>query len=127
MLYKIMNTSLLILSLSFMACDLLERQQDPKPSNILSEEAFANVLADFALAESASSVNVKNQPVPKMDSVYAFNPLLERNIRKDQYDSTLLYYSSHTDAYKRVYEKTLAILLEMQTKRNAMVKDSILK
>lgn len=122
-----MNTLLLIAILLFGSCGYFEKKEPGKPENILTEVQFADVLADFAMAESASSINVKNQPVPKMDSVYAFNPLIERGVRKTQYDSTLAYYSAHMDEYKKVYEIVLAILQEMQNIRAARTTTSTSK
>ncbi|MCU0359355.1 MAG: DUF4296 domain-containing protein [Bacteroidia bacterium] len=78
-----------------------------KPPNLIAEEAFVNVLVDFSICESASSINIKQVSNLKFDSVYAFNPLAEHKIRKGQYDSTLSYYAGHIDEYKAIYEAVL--------------------
>jgi hypothetical protein len=97
------------------------------PKNILDEEQFANVLTDFALAEGAANMNIKNLPVQKLDSAYAFDPLKENNVRPAQYDSTVKFYSLHPDLYKKVYEKVLVKLSEMEAKRGITKKDSVSK
>jgi len=90
------------------------------PENILSEERFAKLLADFALAEGATNLNVKNVPIQRFDTVYAFDPLRENNVRPSQYDSTLAFYTRHATLYKKVYESALALLSEMQTRRDSI-------
>jgi hypothetical protein len=97
------------------------------PENILSEDQFAKVLADFALAEGATNMNIKNVAFQKFDTVYAFNPLKENNIRLSQYDSTILFYSQHLESYKKIYDNVLALLSEMQVKRDSLKLDSIAK
>jgi len=90
------------------------------PNGILSKEAFAKVLVDFALAESAANTNVKNVPVMKIDSSYAFNPLKENKVSKATYDSTIAFYSEHIQLYKEVYELVLTELGAMQTHRDSL-------
>jgi hypothetical protein len=97
------------------------------PSNIMSEEVFTKVLVDFALAESATNLNVKNVSILSLDSTYAFNPLKENHISKSKYDSTILFYAHNTKLYKKIYENVLATLSEMQTKRETHRKDSASK
>lgn len=97
------------------------------PATVLPSEKFEQVLVDFALAESASNLNVKNVAVQQLDSVYAFDPLKENNVRKSQYDSTLAFYSKHPELYKTIYENALARLSEMQSLRGNFRKDSVVK
>ena len=94
------------------------------PGHILSEEVFTKVLTDFALAESAASMNIKNAHFRKIDSTYAFDPLLENKVTQAQYDSTLSFYARQPELYKKVYENVLAALSEIQAKRNTMAKDT---
>jgi hypothetical protein len=95
------------------------------PENILSEERFAKVLADFALAEGATNLNVKNVPIQRFDTVYAFDPLKENGVRPSQYDSTLSFYAAHVTLYEKAYESALALLSEMQTRRDSLRRDSV--
>jgi hypothetical protein len=104
-----------------------EKKKVPLPPNILTEEQFATVLADFALAESASNLNIKKAALHQMDSVYAFDPLLENGIRKSQYDSSLKFYIAHPERYREVYEIALVKLSEMESARAAAKKDSTVK
>lgn len=94
------------------------------PATVLSSEKLEQVLVDFALAESASNMNVKNVAIQRLDTVYAFNPLKENNVRKSQYDSTLSFYSKHPELYKKIYENVLARLTGMQTRRDSLRLDS---
>jgi len=90
--------------------------QNSRPTTLLSEDAFVDLLVNFSLSESAYNLNLYQVKNLNFDSVYAFNPLLEKQIRKSQYDSTLLYYSSNITEYKLVYEKVLDRLNSLQAK-----------
>src|SRR5262245_14014332 len=124
MLQKVFNTALLTGLCSFLL--LLQASCGPKeenvafPENILKEPEFTALLTDYALAESAGSMNVKSIPGPLMDSVYAFNPLAEHKVRQSQYDSTLAFYIRHPHLYKKVYENVLINLAHLQTARDSL-------
>jgi hypothetical protein len=103
-----------------------KKDEDIKiPEGILSEEKFTAILVDFALAESASNLNIKNAIVQKIDSVYAFNPLVDNGVRKSQYDSTVKFFTEHPEAYKHVYDNVITVLTEIEAKRKAGKKDSL--
>ena len=108
------------------SCGSKKAEEVSLPPNVLNQEQFTKLLTDFALAESAANMNVKNVPMNKFDSVYAFNPLIENSIRKSQYDSTVGFYVQHPELYKKVYENVLANLTRLQTERSAK-KDSVVK
>lgn len=97
------------------------------PSTILSEEKFTKLIVDFALAESTSNINVKNLPADKMDSLYNFDPLIDNNVSKSQYDSTIAFYSKHPGLYKKVYENVLVELSKMQVKKDSVTTDPVSK
>jgi hypothetical protein len=99
--------------LLFTACMEGDTDKD-KPLNLIPEEELVGLLIDLSISESAANANIKQAPNQKLDSVYAFNPLKERNIRKGQYDSTLAYYSEHIAEYKAIYELVLARIGAMQ-------------
>ena len=121
--------SLFILSLSLylISCGPKTEKDIEIPVGILAKDKFAKVLTDFALAESAANMNIKNVVVQKTDSVYAFDPLLENNVRQSQYDSTVRFYTSEPELYKKVYEKVLENMSEMQAQRNGIKVDSTSK
>ena len=97
------------------------------PPGIMDEEKFSKVLADFALAEGAVNINAKNVQIQRFDTVYAFDPLKDNHASKGQYDSTLAFYAKHPKLYKKVYENALALLSEMQTRRDSIRTDSVSK
>lgn len=98
--------------------------RDVAPSNLISQERFIGLLVDFSMAEAAANSNVKKVPNSQIDSVYAFDLLKERRIRKTQYDSTLFYYSNHIEEYKIIYEKVIETLSASQVKRKRSIMDS---
>ena len=72
-------------------------------------------------------MNIKNVPVNKLDTTYAFDPLEENNVRKSLYDSTIQFYAQHPELYKKIYENVLTLLSEMQARRDSLSIDSIAK
>lgn len=109
------------------ACGKNEEKTVEMPPGIMTEDTFAKVLTDFALAESAANLNVKNVVGQKIDSTYAFDPLKENRISQGKYDSTVAFYVSQPQLYKKVYENVLVRLSELQANRNSTPKDSVLK
>lgn len=119
---------LLSLTLVFMlSCGQSEEDKNTVPNNILNEETFTKILLDFALAESASNINVKNVPSERLDSTYAFDPLVENKVTRAQYDSAIVFYSKHPGLYKKIYENVLTSLSKMQVKKDTTKVDPILK
>lgn len=109
------------------ACGSNKDESVEIPKGILSEDVFVKILRDFALAESAGTLNIKALPGFKTDSAYAFNPLIENNVRQSQYDSTIAFYIDNPELYKKVYENVLAELTKLQAKRVFAAKDSVSK
>lgn len=118
-------SALLPLVLLMSACNSASPQPEPPPPGVLGKDSFARLLRDFALAESAANINVKNVSLQKMDSVYAFDPLAEHGIRKSQYDSTLNYYVKYPELYKEVYTLVLEELSKLESSRNSAKADSL--
>jgi hypothetical protein len=118
MFKKIINTAVLVSAICVAGCS--NDKAVAIPAGVLSKEAFTKVLVDFALAESAANMNIKSAPVFKIDSVYAFDPLKENKVTKVQYDSTLAFYTRHTDLYQDVYQNVLTELSNMQTRRDSL-------
>lgn len=116
---------LLVIFAFFLSCSTKTAVKDSIPSGVLSKDSFALLLRDFALAESAANMNVKNISLGAMDSVYAFDPLEEHGIRKSQYDSTLRYYIDHPTLYKEVYALVLEELSKLESSRNSASPDSV--
>lgn len=100
------------------SCGQTDEEENMVPDTILNEEQFTKILLDFALAESATNINVKNVPSEKADSTYAFDPLAENKVTRAQYDSAIAFYSKHPGIYKKIYENVLAALSKMQVKKD---------
>ena len=116
-----------LMILLFAFCKMETGDSASQPSNILTEDQFSEILADYALAESAANLNIKNVSLAAMDTAYAFDPLKFRGIRTTQYDSTLDYYSEHPKLYKAAYDKALIRLTELESRSAAVKKDSVSK
>ena len=108
---------LLSFSLSF-ACRPESDEDLEPPSYVLDEQLFVKVLTDCYLGEAAVGVNVKNVRGEQFDSAYQFNPFKDNNITKEQFDTTIAYYSEHPKKLKLIYERILANLSEIQAMGN---------
>jgi hypothetical protein len=94
-----------------------EKKEVAIPDNVLDKEKFSDVLVDFSLAESASAVNILGVSNAKGDTVYAFNPLVDNNVKRSTFDTTLYFYSHHPKLFKEVYVITLEKLSKLQASR----------
>lgn len=118
---RFLNTKysfLFLLSSLLFSCAGNKEEQVEIPKTILSREQFTKVLMDYALAESASNLNILDAPFQKTDTLYAFDPLKENGIRKSLYDSSIAFYAAHSALYKKIYEDVLQKITEYQTRRN---------
>lgn len=93
----------------------MKEENETIPLAILSEEQMVDVLTDAYLAEGASSINIKNVSVEKFDTVYSFNPLANKNIRRPQFDSSLIYYTERPLKLKQIYDKVLEKMSQYQS------------
>ncbi|HWY10298.1 MAG TPA: DUF4296 domain-containing protein [Bacteroidia bacterium] len=87
------------------------------PKNVLDKEKFSDVIVDFTLAESASGINILNVQGKRSDTVYAFNPLIDNNVKRELFDTSLYFYSHHPRQFKEVYELALEKLSKLQASR----------
>jgi len=115
---KLSHIFLLSTLISLVTCGKKNDDSSEVPLNIIEKEIFTDLLVDFALAESAINLNIKGIQIHKLDSVYHFNPLLERGIRKSQYDSTLQFYAAHPELYTAIYDTVLLRLSELKISRS---------
>ena len=90
---------ILIIAVVFSSCHGTEKEI-VLPKNVLDKEKFSDVVVDFTLAESASGINVLNVQGRRSDTVYAFNPLIDNNVKREVFDTTLFFYSHHPRQFK---------------------------
>lgn len=107
--------NIFIFSFLFAACG--EETEVAIPDYVLDKEKFSDLIVDFSLAESAASLNILNVPATKGDTVYAFNPLLDNNIKRVTFDTTLYFYSRNPKLFKEVYVLALEKLSQLQASR----------
>lgn len=107
---------ILILGLTciFTSCDSVKNDYIQIPPTVLSPKEFTELIVDFALAESASNLNIKSVTVEKIDSTYSFNPLIEHSVSKSTYDLSVSFYANHPLLYKKVYDSVLTHLSEIK-------------
>lgn len=107
-------------SILFYQCGQKEEDENLViPNYVLPHEQFVKITYDMALAESASALNIKNIQSAQYDSAYAFNPFKENKVSKQQYDTSIYFYSQHPKLYKKILEEVLAKLSETQSKKQS--------
>ncbi len=89
------------------SCAPKDQENVPAPDYILKEDVFIDVLTDCYLGEGAAGINIKNVTGTRFDSAYLFNPFEDRRISKQQFDTTIVWYSRHPRKLKEVYNKLL--------------------
>jgi len=94
-----------------------EKKEVLIPDYVLDKEKFSDVIVDFSLAESAAGINIASVPGHKVDTVYAFNPLFDNNVKRATFDTTLYFYSHHPKLFKEVYLLALEKLSKIQASR----------
>lgn len=115
---------IVVLTLFVFSCGKKNNEAVEIPPGIIGRDTFARILVDFALAESAANMNIKNTLLLKLDSVYAFDPLEDNGVTLARYDSSIAFYVRNPEVYKKIYEQVLASMSEIQTKRNPVKKDT---
>jgi hypothetical protein len=110
----IRSTYIAALFLFLIGC---KEKTESVPNYVLDKEKFSDIIVDFTLAESAAGINILNAQGLKGDTVYAFNPLIDNNVTRAKFDTSLYFYSHHPKLFKEVYELTLEKLSRMQASR----------
>jgi hypothetical protein len=110
---------IILLTLSCcISCRPQSDEDSEPPAYVLEEQTFVKILTECYLGEGAVGVNVKNVRGEQFDSAYQFNPFKDNGITKEQFDTTVAYYSQHPKHLKLIYEKILANLSQIQAAGN---------
>lgn len=90
------------------------------PSGIINEETMANLMVDVNLAEAI--IRVKQPGFPQ-DSSYIrayYDAIFKKyKITKEQFNSSLKYYTKHPDRFGEIYDEALNKLSRMQSEENS--------
>ncbi|MBK9285560.1 MAG: DUF4296 domain-containing protein [Sphingobacteriaceae bacterium] len=118
------NISLGIVIVLLSACS--SKQDELQiPDYVLKKERYINLLADMAMAESATNLNLLNLAGNAFDSAYAFNPLKENKIEKAIYDSTTRFYTRNPQALKEIFDEVLIELSNRKLKKENKNTDTL--
>jgi hypothetical protein len=101
--FIIILTVFLLQSCSFFSSS----SKETKNEYIIERHLFVDVLKDYALAEGAINVNVLNINDNRFDSIYHFDVMKKYGLSKAHYDSTVMYYSSKPNEFKKILEEVL--------------------
>lgn len=108
-----MKKIIFFISTAFIISSCLEKEINI-PENVLKQNEMSSILTDIHIAQSA----VNNKIV--IDSMnYIFNDyinyiLKQRKIKKEDFLSSLKFYSEHPDILQEVYDSVLTSLSRME-------------
>ncbi len=108
-----MKKIIFFISTAFIISSCMEKEINI-PENVLKQNEMSSILTDIHIAQSA----VNNKIVT--DSMnYTFNDYLnyilkQRKIKKEEFLSSLKFYSEHPDILQEVYDSVLTSLSRME-------------
>ena len=107
---------ILILILSILGCQNVERPE--KPKNLISKEKMVDVLTEAYLANAARSVN--NQAI--IDKGIKVDSLIFKKFEVDsvQFAKSNDYYAADTNMYLDIFQKVEARLVAMEKKLDSI-------
>jgi hypothetical protein len=114
---KMKKIALLFLCSCLISCG--NNKSVPIPDNVLSKEKMALVMTDMHLLEASMNLNIAsalpaNQNVDMEAKVQA---VLKKNaVTKEQYETSFVFYSTHTELLSEIYTEVLNDLSKLQAK-----------
>jgi hypothetical protein len=97
----------------------------PDGRNIIPEKKFVNVLVDIHLADGIAVINMNSADTFRLDSASLYGSVLKKyKVTRAQFDSTMVFYSSHPGDFQEIYNKVIAKLKRMEDELNREAKDS---
>ena len=97
-------------------------------TGLIPESKLVNILADIHLADAVSFSPDFKSSFRRLDSVTYYESILKKySISRQQFDSTVAWYSAHPVQYDKVYEKVLNQLNLKQAEVMELMKSDSLK
>lgn len=86
------------------------------PDGVVSEKTMENILFDSYIGEAISESELTTQYETNARDVYMKSVLHKYNVSKQDYETSIAWYSEHLDKYKKIYERVLARLQKEESK-----------
>lgn len=94
------------------------------PSGVMSQNDFANVLADMYVAESYVDHNYNDFHSDSSRRLLKQSVLAKYGYESADFDSTLMWYGMHADLYLKVNDKVMEILKERDREIGSAISQS---
>ncbi len=117
MIRTLLNTILFFTILLSTACNSPEPQV-VIPSNMISEDSMVRILVDVHLVEASINMGLLNNPVNPTQTDKIYPVFKKHSITRQQYDSSLNFYSSNPQLLNKIYERVIANLSQKQAELN---------
>jgi hypothetical protein len=115
-----MRTCLLTALLAIVGFGCGPKVDSKVPSYVLSEEKMVEVMVDMHIVETALNLKIMTPDSNNTEYDQRFASIFVSNdIRKEQFDSSLFYYSTRTGEMNKIYDKVLERLSELESEVNS--------
>lgn len=117
MIRSVLNTVLFFTIILSTACNSPEPQL-VMPSNIIREDSMVRILVDIHLLEASINMGLLNNSVSSTQSDKVYNVFKKHSTTRQQYDSSMNFYSSNPQLLNKIYEQVIASLSQKQAELN---------
>ena len=106
--------------------NIKEDIKKPEADNLIPREKIILILADVEIAESAlrQKQNVGSE-IGSLQEVYYYTIFKNHEVRKEQFDSSMLYYRQDAETMDKIYEDVITrlSLVESETQMESDKKE----
>ncbi len=102
--------NLTLLSCLFFSFSCNTAKEELPPADLIAKEQMASLLADLALTEATLNLNADESPLKQNDSTLIFNTYKQHRVSRQQYESSMSYYSKHPKEFGEIYSLVIDTL-----------------
>jgi hypothetical protein len=90
--------------------------QDKAPENVISEEDMVEIIIDMHLTDGLFTITKVRKDLAQKDSLNYYNEIfLKYGYTRQDFDTSVYYYSKNINEYDKIYQEVLNRLNEMET------------
>ena len=109
-------------------CIMLLSCSHTKKKYLIPEKELIPLIVDMHIADGIAFNYSPGRDRLKPDSAALYGWVLQKhNVTKMQFDSTMAYYTKHTDRLNRIYDKVIADLSKLESEIKEVEKDEKIK
>ncbi len=110
---------ILVFSISLNSC----KQKEEIPKDLISKDNFIKIMVDIRMVETTIRQKISRGNNAAESTEYYYNYIFKKyNITPKQFDTSLKYYSSHTEEIKEINMKVVEALTQKESEVKAQKK-----